>query len=40
MIKEDGDAIGLNANKGEHNLTTLTLNQSPTLTLTLSYRTV
>jgi hypothetical protein len=40
MMEEDGDAIGLNANKDEHNLTTLTLNQSPTLTLTLLYRTV
>ncbi len=40
MMEEDGDAIGLNANNGEHNCTTLFLNTSPTLTLTLSDRTV
>ena len=38
MMEEDGDAIGLNANKGEQYLSTLTLNQSPTLTQTQSYR--
>jgi len=40
MMEEDGDAIGLNANKGEQYLSTLTLNQSPTLTQTQSYRSV
>jgi hypothetical protein len=33
MIEEDGEAIGLNANKGEHNLSTLTLNQCLVLIL-------